>query len=349
MQHLDAHRTNRSPFLAPRQPRLLWDFPLGEAIATPPVVHNDVAIVATLGGRLTAIGLDGRQRWSTELEKRIYGSPLLLGTTVLVGLDDKVFVGVDAGTGRTRWKLAVAGDADTAVAPTPDGGAVFTAGRVVYSVRADGTVRWRYQHRRRLYGAAAVTDDGAVVVGAQDGSVLALGADGSLRWRTVLGRDADAGLAIGDDGTVYAGTDGDEVVALGASDGAVRWRENVGGYVRGPLSVGRDGAVLASTYGPAPAVLALDGASGRVLWRFGVRGTGAREFGIHGAPIEDAEGTLLFGAQDDTLYALEASGQLRWKQRFGGDIEATVVLAADRLVLVGGGDGHLAALGDSSP
>ncbi|RYE92583.1 MAG: hypothetical protein EOO75_06350 [Myxococcales bacterium] len=346
MQHLDARRTNRSPFVAPGRPRVLWTYAAGEAIAVAPVVSGDRAIVATLGGRLAAVGLDGRPRWALELGARIYGSPLVVRDTVYAGLDEGHVVAVDASKGTVRWKLDVAGDADTALAPTPDGGLVFAAKNVVHAVRADGTVRWRHKHRRKVFGAPAVADDGTIVVGAQDGAVLALAPDGALKWRATLGRDADAGLAIGDDGAVYAGTDGGDVVALAPADGSIRWRAALGGFVRGPLSVGRDGAVLASTYGPAPAVVALDGASGRVLWRFGVRGTGAREFGVHGAPLEDPAGTLVFGAQDDTLYALHPDGTLAWKLRLGGDVDATVALAADRLLLVGGGDGLLVALGE---
>ena len=41
------------------------------------------------------------------------------------------------------------------------------------------------------------------------------------------------------------------------------------------------------------------GADGLISGAFAIKGTGAKEFGIHGGPLEDADGALYFGAQDD--------------------------------------------------
>jgi outer membrane protein assembly factor BamB len=318
---------------------------MGAPIAAAPAVAEGLVIVTSLGGKVAAVTLDGKERWSRELGDRIYGAPLAQGGLVRVGVDGGKLVTLDARTGQVKATLEVDGDADTAPAPTQDGGFVFAAGKIAYGARRDGTVRWRYKHRRKLYAAPAVGDDGTAYFGAQGGAVLAIAPDGELRWKAALGSDADAGLSVRDDGTVLAGNDGGEVVALAPRDGAIRWRAALGGFVRGALAVGRDGAVLASTYGPAPAVVALDGASGSELWRFPVRGTGSREFGVHGAPLEDAEGTLIFGAQDDVLRALTPEGTERWKLQLGGDIDGTAVLT-EELLLVGCGDGHLYALGE---
>lgn len=345
MQRLDPRRSNRSPHRAPRRPRVVWTFPMGAPIAAAPAVADGLVIVSSLGGKVAAVSLDGKERWSRDLEERIYGAPLVQGDVVRVGVDKGKLVTLDARTGKVKATLEVDGDADTAPAPTPDGGFVFTAGRVAYGARRDGTVRWRYKHRRKLYAAPAVGDDGVAYFGAQGGAVLAIAPDGELRWKAALGSDADAGLSVGEDGAILAGTDGGEVVALAPQDGAIRWRAAVGGFVRGALAVARDGAVLASSYGPTPAVVALDGRSGAELWRFAVRGTGAREFGVHGAPLEDAEGTLIFGAQDDILHALTPEGLPRWKLQLGGDIDGTAVLT-EEFLLVGCGDGNLYALAE---
>ena len=81
-----------------------------------------------------------------------------------------------------------------------------------------------------------------------------------------VGADVDGGPVVGDGGEIYVGTDAGEVVAL--QQGRVRWRVAVGGFVRGPLSVARNGDVLVGTYGPAPRVLRLAAADGRVLEAF---------------------------------------------------------------------------------
>src|SRR5262249_1355689 len=117
-----------------------------------------------------------------------------------------------------------------------------------------------------------------------------------------------------------------------------------GGFVRGGLTVTRAGTVLAGTYGPAPRVVALDGATGQERWSFGIQGTGAAEFGIHGAPLEDAAGNLYFGAHDDRVYALDARGGPRWSFATGGDVDAPLVIGPGGTLYAGSDDGHLYAL-----
>jgi outer membrane protein assembly factor BamB len=307
------------------------------------VVAGSLLIVASLSGKVSALTLDGSVRWTVELGERIYGSPLVSGDLVHVGVDKGKLVTLQASNGAVRARLDVDGDADTAPAPLPGGGAVFAAGKTLYALKPDGAVRFRYKLRRKVFSSPAVADDGAIAFGCQDDALHVLSPTGDERFRLPLGADVDASPSIGDDGTIYVGSDEGEVVAV-RPDGSRRWRQQVGGYVRGPLSVARDGAVLASTYGPAPAVVALDPGDGHELFRFGVRGTGAREFGIHGAPIEDAEGTLIFGAQDDRIYALSPDGKLVWKLEVGGDVDAAIVLAADGVLYAGSEDGKLYAV-----
>jgi outer membrane protein assembly factor BamB len=123
--------------------------------------------------------------------------------------------------------------------------------------------------------------------------------------------------------------------------------------VRGGLSITRAGSVIAGTYGPRPRVVALDPGTGAELWSFAVRGSGAPELGIHGAPLEDGAGTLYFGAQDDDVYALDPAGKLLFRFHTGGDVDAPLVLgpAPDEppesgagLLFVGSDDGHLYGL-----
>jgi outer membrane protein assembly factor BamB len=69
------------------------------------------------------------------------------------------------------------------------------------------------------------------------------------------------------------------------------------------------------------------------------------------------DGTVYFGSNDSTLYALDAaSGQTRWTYQTRGPIRSTVAIEGDRLFLVGGdgvvyfgsGDGHVYALKSST-
>jgi outer membrane protein assembly factor BamB len=69
---------------------------------------------------------------------------------------------------------------------------------------------------------------------------------------------------------------------------------------------------------------------------------------VHGGPLEDEAGTLVFGAQDDYVYAVDSSGTLLWRFATGGDVDAPVTLLRDGTVVVGSDDGSVRALRTAS-
>jgi outer membrane protein assembly factor BamB len=65
---------------------------------------------------------------------------------------------------------------------------------------------------------------------------------------------------------------------------------------------------------------------------------------VHGGALEDASGALLFGSQDDQVYAVDADGRKLWSFATGGDVDAPVTLLSDGTVVVGSDDGRVYAL-----
>jgi len=349
MIHGDARHTNRAAGRAPSAlPALRWSRDVGAPVEAQVTTSADeqTLYAASLGGKISALArADGVPRWELDLGERIYATPC-------VALDGTVYVGTDAGRlvavsleGKVKWSLRTEGDADTAPVVAADGSVVFAADRMVYSVTPLGYVKWRFAAKRKIFTAPAIGDHGRIFFGSQDHHAYALAPEGRLVWRVDLGADVDGAPAVADDGSVFMGTDGDEVVRIDPDDGHVVWRSALGGYVRGTLSVARNGDVLAGVYGPAPRAVRLRARDGVVRGDFAIQGTGAREFGVHGGSVEDAAGALLFGAQDDSLYAIGASGKLSWRFTTDGDVDAPVTLLSDGSVVVASDDGHVRLLG----
>lgn len=346
MFRLDPRRTNRSPFRAPRAPIERFRVKLGGPVAAAPIVVDDLLIAASLGGEVVAIDHDGRKKWETRVGARVYGSPMRLGALVVVGIDGGEVLGLAAATGRVKFRQKLEGDVDTGAAPLRDGGFVVSAGHATLALEASGKVRWRHKSKKKRYGAPAVTDGGLVIFGGQDDMLFAVDTAGHERWSVDVGADVDCSPVIADDGTIYIGTDGNEVLAIDADTGRIKRRVAVPGHVRGALSIGRDGALLVATLGPVPTVLALEMTTGRELFRHPVRGTGAKEQGIVGAPLEAADGTLVFGTQGDEVVALDGEGKTLWRFEAGGDVDLPVVLIADGVLAIGTEAGELIVLGE---
>jgi outer membrane protein assembly factor BamB len=348
MIHGDPRHTHRAEGHAPvKTPVVAWTHDVGGPVEAQVTASPDekTLYAASLGGSLTALASDdGTVRWTLALGDRVYGTPMVgADGTVYVGSDAKKFLAISP-DGKIKWSLDTDGDADTGAAPLGDGGLVLAAGRMVYGVSATGSVRWRVSARRKVYTSPAVGAQGRVFFGSQDHHVYGVAPDGKLAWSVDLGVDIDGGPAIDDRGGLYVGTDGDEVVHIDPDDGHVVWRANVGGYVRGQLAIARNGDVLAGVYGPRPRAVRLRADDGAPRGDFPVQGTGARDFGVHGGALEDAAGTLVFGAQDDAVYAVSAQGALLWRHATGGDVDAPVTLLKDGTLVVGSDDGSVRAL-----
>jgi outer membrane protein assembly factor BamB len=300
--------------------------------------------VATLGGDLVALAReDGTKRWSVALGDRVYSTPL-------VGDDGGIYVGSDAkklfgitSSGAVVWKIELAGEADTGAVFGKDGAVVFAAGSQVLAARRGGDIAWRFSAKGKVFTPPAITDEGLVIFGSQDDHVYALREDGVIAWAVDLGADVDGAPAIGDDGAIFVGTDKGEIVRLDAK-GNIAWRTTVTpGYVRGVLAVARNGDVLAGTYGPVPRVVRV-APDGNVRGEFAIRGTGAKEFGIHGGPLEDADGTLFFGAQDDAVYAIGTDGAVRFRHVTKADVDAPLTLLTDGALIAPSEDGSVTLL-----
>jgi outer membrane protein assembly factor BamB len=297
--------------------------------------------VVTLHGQLVALSLSGEKKWSFALGDRAYGAPLVAPDgTLYVGSDKKVFYAVSP-AGQLVYKLDVDGEADSAPLLLPDGRVVFAAGDTVYAVRRGGDVAARFRAAKKVYSAPALVD-GRVVFGAQDDKVYVLNESFALEHAVELGADVDCAAAALDDGSFVVGTDLGEVVRIDRS-GAVLWRTKVRGYVRGGITVTRSGDLVVGTFGPVPRVVRLS-ASGRELGAFELQGTGAKDFGVWGSPVEDDDGSLYFGAQDDRVLGLSATGSPIFSFLTHGDVDAPITMLGDGSLIVGSEDGTVTRL-----
>lgn len=345
MVHGGPRHLHRSEARGPRAIKVGWRVNVGGAVAAQITTSPDekTLYVATLAGSILALAReDGTTRWSTPLGERVYSTPLVHEDgTLYVGSDARKLVALSA-QGTVVWRLEVDGEADTGAAFAKDGTVAFAAGSFVHAVRRGGDLAWRFAAKGKVFTAPAITEDGLVIVGSQDDHVHAIGPGGALAWSTDLGADVDGAPVIADDGAIYVGTDKGEVVRL-EGRGKIAWRVGIGGFVRGVLSLARNGDVLAGTYGPVPRVVRL-APDGAIRGAFAIKGTGAREFGIHGGPLEDAGGALYFGAQDDAVYAIEPDGTVRWRFETGADVDAPLTMLSDGSLVLPSEDGTITML-----
>jgi outer membrane protein assembly factor BamB len=339
----DRRHTARSPYEGPAEARVAWRYQASGRISGQAVVGRDGTVyVGSHDRHLHAVSAHGVLRWKRNLGDRIYATPLVDDDgNVYCGSDADVFTSFSPG-GETRFRIETEGDADTGAVMAPDGTIHFVAGRDLWAIEKDGTVKWRFAARGKIFSTPAVDDDGTVYFGSQDDWLYAVAPDGRLRWSYHTRDDNDASPVIAGDGTIYFGSDDQHVYAL-SRDGDLVWSANVDGYVRAALALDSRGGVVVGVYGPRPRIVDLDARTGELVWFFPVTVTDSSEVGVHSGALVDRSGNIYVGAHDDYVYSLTADGQLRWIHATGGDVDGSPVLAPDGTLLVGADDGILYA------
>ena len=64
---------------------------------------------------------------------------------------------------------------------------------------------------------------------------------------------------------------------------------------------------------------------------------------ISSTPGISTDGAIVFGSEDEHVYAVSPDGTLRWLAQLGGDVDSTPAIGGDGTMYVAGDDGHLHA------
>ena len=186
------------------------------------------------GGRLVAIDLrSGRVRWTMELATA-WAPSVDEGLVVVAG--DELLTGLDALTGRPRWRVPMTGG--FSAPPAAAGGWLVGAparGDVIAIRATDGQVLWTRRLGAPVRVRPVVTATG-VYVSLDDGRVVALDlTTGTPRWeRTLGGKPGD--LLVLDD-RLFVGADDKFFYALKTANGDQRWKRRIGGRPAGAAAV----------------------------------------------------------------------------------------------------------------
>jgi outer membrane protein assembly factor BamB len=152
-------------------------------------------------------------------------------------------------------------------------------------------------------------------------------------WRSKASRRFTGGLVLAGE-TIYGGGMDRKVVAVDLATGQQRWTSRLGGIIGGGVVVGGD-TVFAATTRPEGKVSALDGRTGRRVWR--------TTTGPVNAPLALIGTTLVAQNQKGEIFALNAvTGDIRWRRKLGvaripavaGDSGTLIVATVDSLFRV---------------
>jgi outer membrane protein assembly factor BamB len=265
MYRVDEARKAIHPGPAPvTEPAVVWSLPVGSAHDAAPIIHRGTLLYGTNDGRVLALDpASGSERWTWQGTGPI-GFLVSGGGSVFVGDETGVFRALDVASGTEQWSVDKGLLTGGARATLADG--------VLYAPDADGNVygidpasgelTWSWEGPVPITSVTVV--DGVGYFGGNDGRVFSVSlADGTERWRPVQLLSA-------------------QVSSMGVADG---WL-----YVSSLQGAGQ----------PSGELYAIDGATGRIAWRY--RGPSGRQIG----PVSMSDGVVYAESDADGIYALDA-------------------------------------------
>ena len=90
---------------------------------------------------------------------------------------------------------------------------------------AKGVLMWKYRCGDEIDSGPAISSDGTIYVGSDDGNLYAINPNGTLKWKykTEGGAPVVSSPAIGSDGTIYVGSDDGNLYAINPR-GTLKWK-----------------------------------------------------------------------------------------------------------------------------
>jgi len=237
-----------------------WAFSwVGES--SPAIGTNGTIYVGSDGGDLYAINPDGSQKWAFFMAfwGQQWSSPA-------IGPDGTIYIGsvgkdYDVGSlyainpdGTQKWQFDTGGS-ESSPAIGADGTIYVLGGdgdptldNYLYAVNPDGSQKWAFDtgiwasYNLNGSGSPAISPDGTIYVGSEDGSFYAINPDGTQKWAFAAGGPVFSSAAIGADGTIYVGSDDGNVYAINP-DGTQKWAFATRGLVDCSPAIGADGTI----------------------------------------------------------------------------------------------------------
>jgi outer membrane protein assembly factor BamB len=304
-----------------------WSFKAGGAIRTRPAPAGGALYFQADDGQLYKLdAASGRLAWRVRVQEgpverlpfdnpksrydRFGSDVLVAGDRLFLGTHEGKLVALDAATGARAWEFA-AGDSVLA-APALDGERLYFGSydKHVYALdAASGRLLWKRDTKGAVVSTPAVHGK-LLVVGNRAYDLLGLeSGTGEVAWKRYVWFSWVESSATVAEGVAYVGSsDAAAVIAVDAASGERRWQADVYGWAWGQPAVAGDRVYAATSSqagypaGHRAGVMALDRATGKVVWRYAAKAAESGAFGFPGSPAVD-EGLVYVTGLDGRIYA----------------------------------------------
>ncbi len=120
-----------------------------------------------------------------------------------------------AADGDLKWAYTTGSEVSSSPALGADG-TIYAGSRdhKLYAISPNGTLNWAYTTEGDVYSSPAIGTDGTIYVGSEDHKLYAINPNGTLNWACATGDDVYSSPALASDGTIYVGSRDHKLYAI---------------------------------------------------------------------------------------------------------------------------------------
>lgn len=334
--------TGVTPHTLPLRVELKWSFATEGEIKSSPAVKGNRVVVGSTDGFVYCLDLQGRLIWKYETDNAIEATALIHNNTVYIGNLTGMFYALDLKSGDLLWTYEARNQISGRASWWSDGNRKYilvgSYDFYLHCIDAQtGRGVWKYESDNYLHSAVAVIDNIAVFGGC-DGFLHVVDISRGTAVRTIELASYIAGSAALDNGSAYIGDYDGTFSRVDYNTGRILWQFKVPErelpFLASP-SVAGNRIVIGNR---DRNVYCLNKTNGEIIWK---RNTGSR---VDASTVADTKNVLVANRRGDLMLLSFVNGFVIWNYELGTPIINTPAVA-DNLIIVGGHDGNIYALG----
>ena len=221
--------------------QVLWRYhPNGAIYGQPTFDPTDQQIYfGDSGKQLVALDVRGLYRWSFACGDNIVTRPVVVGSSLVFGSEDRNVYALDTRSGALLWKYTTGGAVIASPAVNGDNVVIGSDDGVVYAFKAaSGEKLWAFTTGQAVE-APLISEDGVVFIASRDMNLYAIQASsGNQIWKTQIGHLLRTQPAPGKD-AVYLIDENGHLSAVSKTGGRLLWTSVERDYEGAPLLVGQ--------------------------------------------------------------------------------------------------------------
>ena len=260
---------------------------------------------------------NGSLKWGTQVGSGTSISPILRSTPAISDNGNIYTISrtgsiicLNATNGSIKWKESIEPFNESSVAVSHNGNVYFGGSffdHLMYCYSSNGNMLWTYPTTGVVNAPPAISQDGTLFFGDDQGYFYAVRSNGELLWEIDLVSEIESEASIGIDGTLYVMA-GDYLTALDY-DGTIIWQTYLRNTWNLPSTsspaIGADGTLYVAGNNAFHAI----NPDGSIKWTYKLNQT------MSSSPAIAADGTIYIGTwyYDHALLAFNPNGTLKWK------------------------------------